>query len=375
MSRFWNRKINEIVPYVAGEQPRRGTKVIKLNTNENPFPPSPKVAESIAQFDIADLRLYPDTDATLVAEAIAAQEGVSPEQIFVGNGSDEVLALCFQTFFETRDNSVLPVLTPEFSYSFYPVFEEFYNIKAAKIPLHEEYRLDASDYVDVANCGICIANPNAPTSRAIALEDIALICRSNPDSVVIIDEAYAYFEEKYETAVSLLGQFPNLCVVRTLSKSYSLAGLRVGYAIASEELIEGLKRARDSFNSYPIDRLAQTAAATAINDRKYHEICRVKIIEAREYTVRELTRLGFAMPESSANFVFAKPPAIISAETLYKNLRAKGILVRYFGTPGISDHLRIAIGTREEMEQFISQVEKEVTDVQDCNSCKEDQRD
>ena len=360
MSKYWNKTINETTPYVAGEQPKEGQKVIKLNTNENPFPPSPSVEKAIAEFDISTLRLYPDTNATPIVNAVAAVENVKPSQVFIGNGSDEVLALCFQTFFEKECDTDLPVLTPEFSYSFYPVYEEFYRIRSKKIPLREDYRLEPSDYVGVPNCGIAIANPNAPTSRAISLDDVAKICEANPDSVVLIDEAYAYFEEEFETAVSLLPKYPNLCVVRTTSKSYSLAGLRIGYAIASEELIEGLLRARDSFNSYPIDRLAQAIGAAVISDVEYHKKCREDLIKIRKYTAEELKKLGFTMPESSANFLFAKPPKCIDAETLYKNLRAKGILVRYFKTPGINDHLRISIGTQDEMEQFVTSVREEI---------------
>ena len=362
MSKYWNKKINEAEPYVAGEQPKKGQKVIKLNTNENPFPPSPKVREVMDAFDIADLRLYPDTNGTEFIDAVAKVEGVEPSQVFAGNGSDEVLALCFQTFFEKEGNTDLPVLSPEFSYSFYPVFEKFYDIRSKKIPLRDDFELSADDYIGVPNCGIAIANPNAPTSRSISISEIRKICQGNPDSVVIIDEAYAEFEDPFETAVSLLPECPNLCVVRTTSKSYSLAGLRVGYAIASEELIEGLKRARDSFNSYPTDRLAQKIAAAAVSDVKYHEECIRKIIETRTYTQDALRRMGFTMPDSSANFIFAKPPQGIDAESLYINLRGKGILVRYFKTPGISDRLRITIGTRDEMEQFIAAVGEEVND-------------
>ena len=365
MSRFWNRKINEAEPYVAGEQPRPGQKVIKLNTNENPYPPSPKIREVMDGFDIADLRLYPDTNSAEFIEAVAEVEGVRPSQVFAGNGSDEVLALCFQTFFEKESNTDLPVLTPQFSYSFYPVFEKFYDIRSKKIPLREDMSIDPRDFEGVESCGIAIANPNAPTSLAMPLMDVARICGSNPDSVVIIDEAYAEFEEDYETAVSLLPEYPNLCVVRTTSKSYSLAGLRMGYAIASEELIEGLKRARDSFNSYPTDRLAQKIAAAAVRDVDYHRECVRKVIDTRTFTSEKLIKLGFDVPKSSANFIFAKPPKEIAAETLYKNLRAKGILVRYFKTEGINDRLRISIGTREEMEEFIEEVEREVSDAKD----------
>lgn len=364
MSKYWNKKINDAEPYVAGEQPKEGQKIIKLNTNENPYAPSPKVAEALAQFDILDLRLYPNTDGGELVAAIAQREGVKPSQVFCGNGSDEVLAICFQTFFEKDGITDLPVLTPEFSYSFYPVYESFYDLRSKKIPLREDFRLEKTDYEGVPNCGIAIANPNAPTSRAISLDDISYICEKNPDSVVIIDEAYAYFAEPYETAVSLLDKYPNLCVVRTTSKSYSLAGLRIGYAIASEELIEGLKRARDSFNSYPTDRLAQKVAAAAISDEEYHKECRAKIIATRKYTEDALKALGFTMPESAANFVFAKPPAGVDAGLLYKNLREKGILVRYFDKDVLRDYLRITIGTDEEMRALVEACTEEIKNVQ-----------
>ncbi|MCR4689246.1 MAG: histidinol-phosphate transaminase [Saccharofermentans sp.] len=364
MSKFWNSKIRDASPYVAGEQPRPGQRVIKLNTNENPYRPSPDCSEAIRDFDIGQLRLYPNTDSISVCEAVAELEGLAPGNVFVGNGSDEVLALCFQTFFEKKGLTDLPVLTPEFSYSFYPVFEDFYDINPKMIPLREGLRLEPEDYIGVPNCGIVIANPNAPTSRAVTLDSIKKILDANPDSVVIIDEAYAYFMEPYETAASLVPDYPNLVVVRTLSKSYSLAGLRVGYAIASEELIEGLTRCRDSFNSYPVGRLEQAIAVAAIRDQDYHKWCRAEIIKTRAYTVEALEALGFDMPESSANFVFARPPKCISAEKLYQNLKAKGILVRYFKTEGLSDRLRITIGTREQMEQFIEEVKQEVDDAE-----------
>lgn len=362
MSRFWNEKINSITPYVAGEQPKPGQKVIKLNTNENPYAPSPKVKDAILNFDISTLRLYPDTNGTSIVEAIAKVEGVKPSQVFVGNGSDEVLALCFQTFFEKQSNTDLPVLTPEFSYSFYPVFEDFYDLRPKKIALRENFKIDPQDYANEPNCGIAIANPNAPTSVAMSLDEISVICKANPDSVVLIDEAYVEFEEDLQSAVKLLPEFPNLCVVRTCSKSYSLAGLRVGYAIASEELIDGLNRAKDSFNSYPTDRLAQAIAAAAILDEEYHKECCQKIIDTRKETTKALEEMGFDVPDSSANFIFAKPPKELTAEDLYQKLRSEGILVRYFKTSGINDRLRITIGTPEEMKEFIAAVKKEVED-------------
>lgn len=364
MSKYWNSLINGIEPYKAGEQPRPGEKIIKLNTNENPYPPSPECEKVLRNFDISTLRLYPNTDASEVREQIAAIEGVSPENVFVGNGSDEVLALCWQTFFEKKVNTDRKVLIPGISYSFYPVYSDFYGTAAEKIPLKEGFKIDAGDYCGRENAGIAIANPNAPTSICMPLEEIKKILDANPGSVVLIDEAYAAFAEGYTSAATLIKDYPNLVVVRTMSKSYGLAGLRLGYAIADEELITGLKIARDSFNSYPADRLAQALAAAAFRDRENFERNRRKVIATRKRTAAALKALGFTMPESSANFVFAKPPEGITAETLYKNLKAKGILVRYFNKPVINEYLRISIGTDEEMDEFISTVKEEISNVQ-----------
>ena len=358
MSKYWNKLINDIEPYVAGEQPKPGQKVIKLNTNENPYPPSPKVKEALAKFNLSDLRLYPDTNSTDVIKAAAAFDGVSEENIFCGNGSDEVLAIAFQTFFEKKALTGLPVLMPDYSYSFYPVFSEFYDIRRQTIALKEDFRLDPDDYIGVPNCGIVFANPNAPTSRAIAVADCARIAEANPDSVVIVDEAYVAFEDNYESAVSLIGKYKNICVIRTLSKAFSLAGIRLGYAVGSAELIEGLKRARDSFNSYPVDRLAQKVAEAALLDTEYYNATRSRILSTRRWFIKELRDLGFIMPPSSANFVFAKPP--IDCGTLYQNLRSKGILVRYFNRPVLNEYLRITIGTDTEMEKLIAAIKQEV---------------
>ena len=358
MSKYWNKLINDIEPYVAGEQPKPGQKVIKLNTNENPYPPSPKVKEALEKFDLSTLRLYPDTNSTDVIKAAAKFDGVSEANIFCGNGSDEVLAIAFQTFFEKKALTGLPVLMPDYSYSFYPVFSEFYDIRRQTIPLKEDFRLDPDDYIGVPNCGIVFANPNAPTSRAIAVEDCARIAKANPDSVVIVDEAYVAFENNYESAVSMIGEYKNVCVIRTLSKAFSLAGIRLGYAVGSEELIEGLKRARDSFNSYPVDRLAQKVAEAALLDVGYYNETRAKIIATRTWVEKELKEIGFTMPPSSANFVYAKPPMDCGA--LYQNLRTKGILVRYFNKPVLNEYLRITIGTDEEMRELLDAIKQEV---------------
>ena len=358
LSKYWNKLINDIEPYVAGEQPKPGQRVIKLNTNENPYPPSPKVKAALEKFNLSDLRLYPDTNSTDVVRAAAKFDGVSEANIFCGNGSDEVLAIAFQTFFEKKSLTGLPVLMPDYSYSFYPVFSEFYDIRRQTIALKEDFRLDPDDYIGVPNCGIVFANPNAPTSRAVALGDIEKIAKANPDSVVIVDEAYVAFEEQYETAVSLIDTCPNICVIRTLSKAFSLAGIRLGYAVGSEELIEGLRRARDSFNSYPVDRIAQKVAEAALLDVDYYNATRSKIISTRKWFARELVNLGFKLPPSSANFVFAKPP--MDCGTLYQNLRNKGILVRYFNKPVLNEYLRITIGTDEEMNKLFEVIRQEV---------------
>ena len=240
MSKFWNKKTNEIEAYVAGEQPKTDCKLVKLNTNENPYSPSKECEKVLKEFDIQELRLYPDTDSTIVRDAVAKITGLERGNVFVGNGSDEVLAICWQAFFEKKYNTNLGVLVPEVSYSFYPVYAQNYDTRLIKIPLGEDLSIDPDDFCVRENCGVAIANPNAPTSIAMPIADIERILQANPDSVVIIDEAYAAFKTKYESAAELVNKYPNLVVVQTLSKSYGLAGLRVGYAVASKELIEGM---------------------------------------------------------------------------------------------------------------------------------------
>lgn len=360
MSKFWNSKTNAIEPYKAGEQPKDGQKVIKLNTNENPYAPSPMCEKVLKEFDISELRLYPDTNSTAVRKAAAEVNGVKPENIFVGNGSDEVLALSWQAFFEKKYNTEKKILVPDISYSFYPVFSDFYDVAIEKVPLRSDFTLNYKDYCGKDCAGIAIANPNAPTSIAIPVSEIEEILKVNPDVPVIIDEAYAAFENDFESAVTLVPKYGNLVVVRTLSKSYGLAGLRVGYAIASEEMVEGLMKVRDSFNSYPVDRLAQKVAAAALLDRDNFEKNRKALIATRERTVKSLREMGFTMPDSSANFIFAKPPMPMTAETLYKNLKSEGILVRYFNKPVIGEYLRISIGTDEEMDALINAVKEEL---------------
>lgn len=360
MSKYWNIKTQGIEPYVAGEQPKEGQKVIKLNTNENPYAPSPKINDVLKNFDINTLRLYPDTNSTVFIDAVASVYGVKRENVFAGNGSDEVLAICWQALFEKQTNTTKPVLMPEISYSFYPVYSSFYDVQPKKVALREGFTIDADDYCGVECAGIAIANPNAPTSKAISLDEIEKILQANPDVPVIIDEAYAAYAEGYTTAATLIGKYKNLVVVRTMSKSYGLAGIRLGYAIADEEIIVGLRKVRDSFNSYPVDALTQRIGAAAMLDREYFEKNRVALINTRKNITQELRKVGFEIPDSSANFIFAKPPQSITAETLYKNLKAKGILVRYFNKPVINEYLRISIGTDEEMKAFLDAVLEEI---------------
>ncbi len=348
MSRFWNEKTRNISPYVAGEQPREGQKVIKLNTNENPYPPSPAIEKFLKTFDPDLLRLYPDTSCTKLRFAFAEFFGVRAEQIFCGNGSDEVLAFAFQAFFESGEDAA-PLRVPDISYSFYPVYADLYNIPLRKVPLNTDFTVPLDPFCEEGG-GVAIANPNAPTAVSMSLASVEAILQANPDRVVLIDEAYVCFGG--ESAVGLLEKYPNLLIIGTLSKSHSLAGLRLGYAIASEELIEGISRIRDSFNSYPVDTLAQKVAELAVLDRGWFERNTAKIIATRERVRTELLALGFDVPVSAANFLFVRPGQIGAAE-LYNKLRNQGILVRYFNKPRISESLRISIGTDDQMDELI----------------------
>lgn len=366
MSKFWNKKTQEITPYVAGEQPKNMNRLIKLNTNENPYGPSPKAAKVLKDFNPDDLRLYPDTNSTLVREAVASiykDFGITAENVFVGNGSDEVLAICWQTFFERESICNKKVLSPNISYSFYPVYSEMYEVGLEAIPLNENFMINIEDYIGKDSCGIAIANPNAPTSISMtSLENIERILKANSDKVVIIDEAYIAFTKNPLTAVELVKKYKNLVVVQTMSKAYGLAGARVGYAVADEELIEGMRRIRDSFNSYPVDRIAEKMASEALLDQEYYNQTRNAIINTRERFVSEISEIGFKVLPSSANFIFAKPD-FMDAGSLYQKLREKGIIVRYFNKKIIGDYLRITIGTDADMDECIEAM-KEIKDGQ-----------
>ncbi|TLW96586.1 histidinol-phosphate transaminase [Rhizobium sp. MHM7A] len=347
MSRYWSPIVSRLRPYVAGEQPRIPG-LVKLNTNENPYGPSPKALDAIRKVADDRLRLYPDPAATQLREAIAARFGLTAEEVFVGNGSDEVLAYAFQALL----NHDLPLLYPDVSYSFYPTYSLLYGIGAIEIPVDNKFRIRLSDYD--RPCGaIIIPNPNAPTGIGLPLAGIEALLAAHPDAVVVIDEAYVDFGG--ESAVPLISRYPNLLVIQTLSKSRSFAGLRVGFALGHRDLIEALVRVKDSFNSYPLDRLAQVAATAAIKDEAWLETSRRKIIASRESLVRELESLDFEVLPSQANFVFARHESR-SGASLQLALRERRVLVRHFAKPRISEFLRISIGTDEECALLVSTI-------------------
>lgn len=349
MSLLWSPLVRDLEPYVPGEQPQIDG-LIKLNTNENPYPPTPRIQGLITHEAIEKLRLYPDPNSKKLKETIANYYGVKSSQVFVGNGSDEILALVFMAFFK-QDK---PLLFPDITYSFYPVYCQLFQISYQQIPLKADFTLDLDDYSS-DNGGVIFPNPNAPTSLGKSLQEIEKFLQSNTKSVVAVDEAYVDFGA--ETACSLVNKYPNLLVIQTLSKSRSLAGLRVGLAIGHEDLIAGLERVKNSFNSYPMDRLAEQIAIAAFEDEEYFQACTRKIIETREWTISQLKNLGFSILPSQANFIFAKPE-FMSADQLALKLREQKILVRHFNKPGIKDYLRITIGTAREMEEVISVLTK-----------------
>lgn len=350
MSKFWNDKTKSLTPYTPGEQPKGVKGLVKLNTNENPYPPSDKVKEAIAAANNGDLRLYPDPDATALRQAFADYVGVKQENIFVGNGSDEVLALSFDTFFQKGKS----ILMPDICYSFYPVYCRYYGIDYETVPLKEDFTVDVEGFC-APNGGVVITNPNAPTGIALSVEEIERILCHNPEQVVLVDEAYVKFGA--ESAVPLIEKYPNLLVVQTMSKSHSLAGLRVGFAIGSPELIEGLNRVKNSFNSYPVDRLAQAGALAAIKDADNVDKRCSRIMAVREGVSVALRGIGFDVLPSKTNFIMAKYWNVPSQE-LFGHLREHNILVRYFNAPRLDEYLRVTIGTRSDMRKFLDVVEE-----------------
>ena len=346
MSRFWSPVVQTLSPYVPGEQPRQGG-LVKLNTNENPYPPSPRVVAAIAGAT-ERLHLYPDPRASVLREAIAARYGVAAEQVFVGNGSDEVLAHTFPALLKHE----APLLFPDVTYSFYPVYCRLYGISYEEVPLDAAMRLQIADYRRPCSA-ILLCNPNAPTGIALPRDAIEALLSEHPDRLVVVDEAYVDFGG--ESAVPLVARHDNLLVVQTLSKSRSLAGLRVGFAVGQRPLIEALERVKDSFNSYPLDCLAIAGAVAAIEDDAWFEETRRRIIASRQVLVRGLTDLGFEALPSQANFVFARHPARRGAE-LAAALRQRGVLVRHFQKPRIADFLRITVGTDEQCSRLIAEL-------------------
>ena len=347
MSKFWSPRVRELTPYIPGEQPRE--RLIKLNTNENPYPPAPGVGAVLRDFPTDHLRLYPDPESRALREALAREFGVEVDQVFVGNGSDEVLALAFQAFFCQPQ----PLEMPETTYSFYPVYCRLYGVERRPLPLTADHEVDLAAFSSDSG-GAIFANPNAPTGHGHGREAIAELLGRVTDSVVLVDEAYVDFGG--ESAIPLVAGHPNLLVTGTFSKSRSLAGLRLGYAVGSRELIEGLNRVKDSFNSYPIDSLASAVAIAALEDREHFEACREKVITTRERTRGRLERLGFEVLPSQTNFVLVTHPAHDAAQ-LFAGLRERGILVRHFNTEALRDYLRITIGTEDEMESLVETLE------------------
>lgn len=334
-------KIRRVVPYVPGEQPKADN-IVKLNTNENPYPPSPSVRETLKRFDADSLRLYPDPAASVLVHAIAEYYGLRDEEVFVGVGSDDVLAMCMMTFF----NSEMPVLFPDITYSFYDVWAELFRIPYEQIPLDDAFHIVPGDYLK-PNGGIIFPNPNAPTGSLLPLDTVRSIAAGSPDSVVIVDEAYIDFGG--ESALPLIREFPNVVVVQTFSKSRSAAGLRIGYAMADASLIRYLNDVKYSFNSYTMNRLTIEAGAACIRDEAYFRSCCEKIMATRERTTAALRDMGFRVEDSAANFVFASHPGVMG-RYIFEYLKTRNIYVRWWDKPRISSYLRITIGTDRQMD-------------------------
>ncbi len=347
-SSFYSPVVERLVPYVPGEQPKLDN-LVKLNTNENPYPPSPMVIAAITQAAQHGLQLYPDPQSTVLRQAIAAHLGLAAQHVFVGNGSDEVLAHAFFAFFQQG----CPLLMPDISYSFYKVYCGLYSIAAQTVPLTENLRLNVADYACADGqrvAGVVIANPNAPTGICLPLADIERLLQMHPRRVVLVDEAYVDFGG--QSAVGLIARYPNLLVVHTLSKSRSLAGLRIGYACGQAHLINALERVKNSFNSYPLDRLAIAGGVAAFEDTAYFEETRQQVMSSREGLTLAMEDLGFVVLPSQANFIFARHP-VHDAARLAADLRVRGVLVRHFKLPRIEQYLRISVGTPQQCDALV----------------------
>ena len=352
MTRYWTELARRLTPYVPGEQ-RSGANIVKLNTNENPYPPSPAVLSAISQVSANAIRRYPDPDATALRESLATYHGLRPEQVFVGNGSDEILAMAFMAFF-TGDK---PLQFPDISYSFYPVYCDLLDITPATVALDNNYQLNLDSF-DSDGGGIIFPNPNAPTAVDVKLTEIQKLLSTASEQVVLVDEAYADFGAT--SAVELIDNYPNLLVSRTFSKGRSMAGLRLGVALGDANLIAALRCVKDSFNSYPVDAIAQAAGIASLNDEHYYQQTVRQIIQTRTETVEQLRKRNWQVLPSSANFVFASP-ADDSASDIFDHLSNEGILVRYWNTDRLSRWLRISIGTDDEMTQLFAVLDQYAT--------------
>ncbi|MFH1880058.1 MAG: histidinol-phosphate transaminase [Bacillota bacterium] len=348
MSRFLADHLQTLAPYVPGEQPQ-DQQYVKLNTNESPFPPSPLVVEALNRQIISRLNLYPDPLAKALCEAIAEEYGLAPQNVFAGNGSDEVLAFAFMAYGDGRGFAF-----PEISYGFYRVYARLYGQLQTAVPLNKDFTVPAEKFCNLHR-PIAIANPNAPTSVAMKRSDIESILRTNADNVVLIDEAYIDFGG--ETCLPLLKRYPNLLIVRTCSKSRSLAGGRLGYALASEEIIGDLNRLKNSFNPYSINSLTLLAGIEAMRDKAYFRRCVAAIVAQREQSAGDLRALGFTVLNSASNFLFAAPPRI-TGEAYYRGLKQKGVLVRYFSDPLLRDYVRISVGSAAQMQTLLDKTQE-----------------
>lgn len=362
--RLWSRRVHSLTPYVPGEQPRDRV-FIKLNTNENPYPPAPGVVEAIQTFPVERLKLYPDPTGLATRTALAEYHGVALGQVFVGNGSDEVLAMAFQAFFNhhvdpATADATEQIVFPDITYSFYPVYARLYDIPYRTVPLDDDFSMPLVALA-APSAGIVLANPNAPTGIALSLDDIRSLAAADRNRLILVDEAYVDFGG--ESAVALLTEFDNILVIQTLSKSRSLAGMRIGFAIGDPHLIHALERIRDSFNSYTLDSLAQTCASAAFADGPWFETTRARIMATRERTAKALVPLGFSVLPSAANFIFIRHDSLKAAD-LYTRLREEGILVRHFKQPRIENFLRVSIGTDLEMDAFIASLAEITADRQ-----------
>lgn len=353
MTDLWTKNLRDVEPYVPGEQ-SKNKNIVKLNANENPYPPSPMVKKALESFDLSELKKYPNANATELKQALADYYNVGIENVFVGNGSDDVIAIAFQSFF----NSDKPIVYPDLTYSFYPVWCRLFDIPYKTYPVDDNFRINVEDYRE-ANGGVVIPNPNAPTSIGEGLDFVERLMEYNRDSIVIIDEAYVDFGGV--SSIELTKKYENLLVTGTFSKSRSLAGLRLGFAIGSKRLISVMEAVKNCYNSYTVDSLAITMGSASIKDDEYFKACCKKIINTRERVANEMRGLGFTVADSSTNFLFATRDDL-SMKELFEYLKSKNVFIRYFNLPRIDNHVRISIGTDDEMDIFLSRLKEYLND-------------